>query len=270
MIKELSRLTGIDAEDLKAAFKRVHEKHTTTEYAFAIEELDVLHAKHGKLTVKQTLERYGPAIEAFRRTRQRTMRLYDGVSESLAELRNRGKTLVAMTDTFDYYAIRRLKDLGVEEYFSAICAPRDPGLPPGVSPREARRYTDPSRYETIIPHRISPEAGKRKPDPSILGNLLTTMAVPAQETILVGDSLSRDIRMGQSCGAWDVYAKYGDNVNPEYYQELLKITYWGYEDVKEHVQLDAGVIVPTFAIGAFGEIFQVIQEIESRAGADRS
>ena len=42
MLKELNHISGISERQLKQAFKRVHQKHKTTEYAFAIEELDVL------------------------------------------------------------------------------------------------------------------------------------------------------------------------------------------------------------------------------------
>jgi len=42
MVQELSRFTGIGEDELKASFKRLHQQHKTSEYTFAIQQLDVL------------------------------------------------------------------------------------------------------------------------------------------------------------------------------------------------------------------------------------
>ena len=77
MIKEISLTTSISEEELKESFKRVHEKHNTTEYAFSIEELDVLSKINAKLSTKQLLEKYNNAIHAFRSMRKKTIKLYE-------------------------------------------------------------------------------------------------------------------------------------------------------------------------------------------------
>lgn len=268
MVTTLSRLTGIPTDELKASFKRVHEKHRTTEYAFAIEELDVLGPTGSSLTVKEVFEKYGEAIEAFRRSRDRTLRLYEGVSETLAELKRSGKLLIALTDAADFYAIRRLKILHIEHYFDGICAPKDPGPPPGVKLSEARSNSDSRRYETTIPLRISLQEDVRKPDLRIIDAALLLLNSNPRSAVLVGDSLSRDIKMAQECGLWDIYAEYGAAVDPVLYEELVKITYWTAEDVSEHERLSKLGIKPTLSIARFADLPRVIRSIEERLASD--
>ena len=69
MVEELHRIAKVDVETLKRSFKRVHEKHRTTEYAFAIQELDALAEIDHGLSVEQRLAKYESAIVAFRRSR---------------------------------------------------------------------------------------------------------------------------------------------------------------------------------------------------------
>lgn len=266
MVAELSRLTRVSEETLKNSFKKVHERHRTTEYAFAIQELDVLAAETGNLSIGQVLERYGSAIEAFRRERNKTLRVYDGVRETLKQLKANRKKLVALTDATMFYAVRRLKELSLEEFFDGICAPQDHGLPPGVRPKDVRRSADPERYQSSIPTQITLEPSIRKPNPAVLLAVLHMTRAAPEETLVVGDSVSRDIRMAQECGAWDVFAKYGTDFMREYYDELLKITYWTEADVSEHELISKEKVEPTFTIDRFPDLLRVISDIE-RASA---
>src|SRR5262249_48928160 len=97
MLRELVRLTNLDEDTLRQSFKRVHQRHGTTEYSFAIEELDVLVSENAGLALSEILAKYDPAIKAFRRVRRRTLRLYEGVSATLQELGRQGKMVAAHT-----------------------------------------------------------------------------------------------------------------------------------------------------------------------------
>jgi FMN phosphatase YigB (HAD superfamily) len=262
MVRELGNATGVSEAELKFSFKRVHEKYRSSEYAFAIEELDVLKTKVGSLGTRDVFERYGASIEAFRETRRKTLRLYDGVAETLRELKAANKRLVAVTDATMYYAVRRLKDLGIEVLFDMICAPSDHGLPPGVKPEDARSSADPQRYQSRIPFQLSLKNEIRKPDTAILNAILTTTEVTPQNAIFVGDSLTKDILMAKRCGVWDVFAEYGTRVAPDFFNELLKITYWTDQDVEEDRRLREQRISPTYAIASFRELLDVIKNVE--------
>lgn len=263
MVRELSNATGISEPELKSSFKRVHERHGSSEYAFAIEELDVLKTTVSDLDTRKVFERYGTAIEAFRDTRRKTLRLYDGVTETLQYLRSTNKKLVAVTDATMYYAVRRLKDLGIELLFDMICAPADHGLPHGVKPEDARSSSDPLRYQSAIPLQLSLENSVRKPDVAILNAILATTETAAQNAIFVGDSLTKDILLAKRCGVWDVFAEYGTRVDPVLFDELLKITYWTDQDVAEDRRLRELRISPTFTMNSFRELIRVIKDVES-------
>lgn len=262
MIAELVRLTGLDESALRKSFKRVHQKHGTSEYSFAIEELDVLAESNRGLSTREILERYGPAIQAFRETRRRTLRLYDGVRETLERLREKGKKIAGHTDAMMFYALYRLRQLKVDSLFDAIVAPRDHGIPDGVAPEDVRSGGDRERYDTSVPVKDSLEPDMLKPDPVILRKILADFKVGRQEAVYVGDSLHKDIRMAQECGVHDVYAEYGRNYRPDHYRELVEITHWTDEDVARELSLNSLTVRPTFTIMRFPELLDVIKQIE--------
>jgi FMN phosphatase YigB (HAD superfamily) len=263
MIGQLSLLTGISEEDLKGSFKRLHEKYGTSEYSFAIFQLDVLQQINKSLSARQILEKYDSAIHAFRSSRKRTLRLFEGVKETLVELRSRGKQLVAHTDALMFHAIARLKRLGIEDLFSAICAPPDHGLPNGVSIEDVRYFSDESRYETSIPLRLESYPDIRKPDPRALQIVLDRLGANPRECVYIGDSVTRDVLMAQRCGVFDVLAEYGRGSSAANYTELVKITYWTGERITDEESLKSTSIVPSFVIGSFSEILDVIGRLES-------
>src|SRR5262249_9211139 len=144
-------------------FKRVHERHRTTEYSFAIQELDVLRDQTNHLSPQEILDVYGPAIKAFRATRKRLLQLYDGVLFGLTQLRDQGKQIVAVTDSLQFHALYRLRQLQLEELFDGLISPPDHGFPEGTKARDVRFYDD-EAYESSIPMRITTSPLSRKPD----------------------------------------------------------------------------------------------------------
>lgn len=264
MVKELVQLTGIDEQALRESFKRVHQKHKTAEYAFSIEELDVLSESNAGLTIPEILQKYNPAIKAFRSMRKKTLHLYDNVIETLEKLRPKGKKIVAHTDAMMFYAVYRVKELGVEKFFDGIVAPRDHGLPRGVSLGDVRFYSD-EKYETIIPFKKELEPEIMKPNPECLNEILRYFGVEGNEAVYVGDSLHKDVYMAQRCGVHDIYAEYGRQYDANYYLQLVEITYWTDEEVARELELKALSISPSFRIQRFCDLIDVIQNIESHA-----
>ncbi|HZD42555.1 MAG TPA: HAD family hydrolase, partial [Methanomicrobiales archaeon] len=58
---------------------------------------------------------------------------------------------------------------------------------------------------------VTPDrTGKRKPEPDPFLFALRHMGVTAEETILVGDSMRRDIQPARNLGMVTAYAAYGD------------------------------------------------------------
>jgi phosphoglycolate phosphatase len=216
------------------------------------------------VSTRQILEKYRTAIEAFRRVRRDTLRLYDGVKEVLEELRKNGKRIVGHTDAMTFYAIYRVKQLGIEQLFDGLVAPKDHGIPNGVRREDVRSSDDPRKYITAIPVVDELDAGMVKPDPRILRKTLTDFGVRPDEAIYVGDSLHKDVYMAQTCGVHDVFAKYGRSYNADYYRQLVEITHWTDEDVARELDLRGLNIIPSFVISSFHELLTVIRRIEQR------
>ncbi len=103
---------------------------------------------------------------------------YPGVRETLRDLKSRGLKLAVVTDALNGHAMGRLRKCGLLDYFDLIVT--------------------------------GDMTGKKKPEPDSIRLALKRLQVGAEETILVGDSLKRDIEAGRKLGMKTVYAAYGD------------------------------------------------------------
>jgi len=103
---------------------------------------------------------------------------YPHVGETLPALRERGLKLGVVADAHNGNALKRLKKAGLEEFFDAV-----------------------------ITKDMSGKA-KPSPEPFLLGMQL--LGVSANETMLIGDSIRRDIVPAKALGMLTVHAVYGD------------------------------------------------------------
>jgi phosphoglycolate phosphatase len=262
MLDELVRMTGIDEPTLKESFKRVYQRHGTTEYAFAIQELDVLAKQNAGLTHREMLAKYETAIRAFRRARRNTLRLYDGVAATLRQLRQQGRKIAAHTDAMMFYAESRLKQLEIEDLFDALVAPRDHGLPAGARAEDLRYHRTTDAYEARIAIKRALEPGMLKPNPDCLLDIVKTFGVAPGETLYVGDSLGKDVRMAQRARVHDVHAAYGGRHSADNYRKLVEITHWTEEDVAREKELQAVAVKPSFTIANFAETLAIIRQLD--------
>lgn len=267
MLAELVRLTGLSEEMLTASFKRVHQRHRTSEYAFAIEELDVLEPQVQRMTVPEILEKYRHAIDAFREMRASTLRLYPGVASTLRQLRAEGRILVAHTDAMMFYAFYRLRQLRIERLFDGLVAPRDHGLPAGVLPEWVRSHKNPDRYRPRVRYVRELDPMMVKPNPAIVRQIVEDFHVEPHEVIYVGDSPQKDVYMAQQAGVHAALAEYGRNHDPNNYRKLVEITHWTDEDVEREISLrQLRVDEIPFRIVRFAGLLSVIREIEASQG----
>ncbi len=137
MLDELRSLSGVPEAELIASFKRVHQAHGTSEYAFAIEELDVLDGPPG-----DRLQKYHSALDAFREVKRATLAPYPGVLETLEKMRASGWTVFAHTDSMLPYASARVIDLGIAPLLDGIVATRDHGVPESIRREHEIRYRE--------------------------------------------------------------------------------------------------------------------------------
>lgn len=254
MVQELQRISGVDAASLMAAFQKVHQAHGTTEYAFAIQELDVLARIEPGLTPAETLRKYDSAIHAFRSMRKKTLRLYPGVRDVLERLKARGIPVVAHSDSMISYVSRRLRQLDVDQLLAGICAPRDHGVPTTLDAGLVRRAPQHAVHSRTRHLEFTP--GLRKPDSATLTPIFEHMRFERDEVLYVGDSLSRDVLLARRAGLTEVWARYGAQHEDSLYRQLLAITYWTEAEVAEEERLrrELGSSAPAQAIDSFSEL----------------
>ncbi|MFP3909358.1 MAG: HAD family hydrolase [Archaeoglobaceae archaeon] len=124
------------------------------------------------------LEMYEECCRVYDEMKLRHIDPYPGVRETLLKLKEKGLKLTVVTDALNGHAMDRLRKCGLLEYFDVVVT--------------------------------GDMTGRKKPEPDSIELALERLQVGAEEAILVGDSLKRDIEAGRSLGMFTVYAAYGD------------------------------------------------------------
>lgn len=253
MLARLAADSGVPRERLEREFSAVHQRHGTTEYAFAIQELPSLVALHPG---EDLVTRYAAAIDAYRSARRRTLRLFPGVAEALAAIRSTGCLVVGYTESRAYYANYRIRALGLDGVLARVYSPPDHALPGGVSPSQIRRYPAEHYRLTRTVHRHTPE-GAWKPDAAVLRAILGEIGADARRAIYVGDSLVKDVAMAQAAGVVDVFARYGTVPDRSGYALLRRVTHWPPEVVDQSERVGEADLAPTHVLTAFSELLDL-------------
>jgi phosphoglycolate phosphatase-like HAD superfamily hydrolase len=255
MLERLTADSGMARETLEREFYALHQRYGTTEYAFAIQELPSLRARHPP---EDLPARYAPAIEAYRTVRRQTLRLYSGVLDTLRTIRAAGTLVVAYTESRAYYADYRVRTLGLDRVLDYLYSPPDHALPEGVTPSLIRRYP-PEHYRlhgTV--HRHTPE-GVWKPAAAVLLGILRDVGAEPGEAAYVGDSLIKDVAMAQAARVMDVFARYGDVRNRPGYALLRRVTHWSPTVLAGSERLTEADVLPTHVLtDGFAELPRLI------------
>jgi len=257
MLNELVIKSGIPQKVLESEIQTVFQKYGTSEYAFVIQELPSLKAKHPGADLEIV---YEDAIKAYRFVRKASLRLYSEVLETFQTLKKEKCLIVAFTESREFHTVSRIKKLGLDGILDYVYSPPDHAVPPEISREQARWYPDEHYKLQHTVHRFIPE-GERKPNPSILLDIIDNKDISAalDKTIYVGDSLMKDISMAQDAHVTDVYAKYGTAQDTQAYELLRRVTHWTKEDVEREKAIYANrIIQPTFVLEkSFGELLDL-------------
>lgn len=257
MLERLVADSGVPRETLERELYALHQTHGTTEYAFAIQALPSLRARHPG---EDLPARYAAAIEAYRAARRATLRLYPGVLDTLRALRAAGTRVVAYTESRAFHASYRARALGLDGVLDALYSPPDHALPEGLNPAEIRRYP-PERYafrSTV--HRHTRE-GVWKPAATVLLDLLRgDLGAEPGEAVYVGDSLVKDVAMAQAARVADVFARYGDVRGRPGYDLLRRVSHWTPAMLAGAERLAEADVRPTFVLkSGFAELLDLIE-----------
>jgi FMN phosphatase YigB (HAD superfamily) len=252
MVTELTSLLEIPEETILNEFKVIHQRYGNSEQPFAVLELPSLQRRFPDLSRDELLKKVDPALHRFNSMRKRTLALYPGAAEALAELKQAGVKIVGHTEAILANSYWRLRALGVESYFSRLYT---------LEGREAihispdTRWVDPPEgFVTVVPR------DERKPNPRLLADICRREGVESTSTYYLGDSLVRDVAMAKQAGVTAIWARYGTRYDAACWVDLVKITHWTDEDVIREKDLKAkyGGVVPDYVIDSFAELKSIV------------
>jgi len=258
MLEHLIADSGVPRATLEAEFFAIHQRHGTTEYAFAIQELPSLRARHAP-DAEDLPGRYAAAIDAYRVMRRRTLALYPGVRETLRAVRAAGALVIAYTESRAYYADYRVRTLELDGALDYLYSLPDHALPEGVTASQIRRYP-PEHYRlrsTVARHT---REGTWKPDASVLRDILSDVGAEPAAAVYVGDSLIKDVTMAQAAGVLDVFARYGDVRSRPGYDLLRRVTHWSPAMLARSEGIREADVRPTHVLGdGFAELLDHVE-----------
>jgi phosphoglycolate phosphatase len=248
MVASLAATTGLPRVRLVQALKAVYSKYESNEYPFAIQESGIFEPYAADFDSFNALV-LRPAREAFRAAREKYLRPYPGVRETLDALRERGLKVVGLTDAPRNAAELRLKHLRLDGHFDALYTMPGYPLPEHVDP-EIRRKEEAGLYRSRTPVVELPHEAE-KPSPAGLARILSDFGLSGAEVVYVGDNVKKDMPVAEACGAVGVWAEYGTYVSGEYRERLAIIS--AKSVTRRHVADETAVRWP-LAISSFTQV----------------
>lgn len=216
----------VPREQLLDELRHVHQTHRNSEHPFALLETPTVATRFPNASRRSRYEALRGVFDVFSATRRATLQLYPGVAETINALRDRSTPtpLVAHTEATVPNALVRLRMLGIEPFFDRIFAVEPSGEGHPLTERNDLHLSS-SPGVRYLRH------DERKPDPRVLLDICSSMNVPPERTLYIGDSISRDIGMARAAGAWTAWARYGTRFDAADWAFLVRITHWTADDV---------------------------------------
>jgi phosphoglycolate phosphatase len=253
MVDSLVASTGLPRVRIVQSLKEVYTRYESNEYPFAIQESDIFKPyekdfdSFNKLVVD-------PARRAFKAARERWLRPYPGVPETLEWIRSHGLALVALSDAPRNAAELRAKWLRLDGHFDALYTLPGYALPKNVDP-EIRRREEAGHYRSRTPVRELPREAE-KPSPQGMERILADFGLEGPEVIYVGDNVAKDMPIARACGALGVWAEYGTYVSAEYRERLAVMS--AQSVTRRHVAEEGQARWP-LAISSFTQVREIVE-----------
>jgi putative hydrolase of the HAD superfamily len=125
-----------------------------------------------------TPQKYTRCCEIYEREKLQNLELYPGVKDTLNKLKKQSLRLAVITDADSFHALARLARVELLDSFETLVA--------------------------------ADMTGTKKPDPAHFLFALQALGARPEESLLVGDSIRRDIVPARKLGLKTAYASYGD------------------------------------------------------------
>ncbi|MCZ2405061.1 HAD family hydrolase [Paenarthrobacter sp. Z7-10] len=265
LLEGLVRELGVGREQLEGEIRTVHQLRGTSEYSWLLYELpsvaDFCGDKDPFVIFREVLHKQNSA-------RLHETRLYEGVLETLRAVKSAGVPIVAYTEAQSYWTKWRITKLGLDGIIDALYSSSDHDAPKDISPAEKR--FDPAADMSLkrTDHRHV-HGGIIKPSPVILQDILSQFDVPLDQVLYIGDSLMKDVAMGQAVGVMDAHAEYGVAIEKPAYDQLRRVSHWTQKDI-ESERLAAVETTPKPTYVMTKGFYEILQQFNFRAQSGRS
>lgn len=254
MVRVAAVLMHTSEAELLDEIREENQKNRTSERPFSLLSTRSVMRAFGSESGAAARSALDPAFRAFNAERKRRMRLFDGVYESLKQVRSSGVPIVIYTEAEVASALFRIEKLGLWPEVDAIYASV------GGWAQHPDRFRQ-QHYEGMLNSGkvVLLAEGHRKPSPETLASICRAYGVRPAETVYVGDSLTKDVGMAIQAGVIAVWARYGNVAEGDAWRKLVRISHWTQEDVQreESLRADFGKIKPEFEIGQFSELLDL-------------
>ena len=243
-------ILGCSEDDLLDSMRRVHQRHHDTEHPFALLETDIVSSRFHGMTEREKHEVLDPAFHEFNITRKNTLKLYDGVSDTLETLKASDVLIIAHTESRVFSAVDRLCRLGIADHFDRIyCREKNPTKHPLGPNAPVVQHLD--KVFELSKH-------QQKPDATVLSEICSEIGCDADDVAYVGDSIVRDVAMAKSCGVLAIWARYGTAHDDGMYEQLVRVSHWTSEDVTREKALKIAfqTVSPDIVIDAFPDLLK--------------
>lgn len=222
MVEAVCRATGFPRLRVIQSLKAVYTKYESNEYPYALQESSLYEAfpefgSFDKLVIE-------PARAAFAQARRKYLAPYPGVVETLKALEARRIPVVALTDAPRNPAEYRVKAMQLDTLLSGLYTLPGfdfPATPKGETLIASSILKKEERGEYRAACKVVElERDWEKPDLRGLQRILREYGVRPEQTLVVGDSLHKDVAIARAMGAIDCWAEYGTYASREYRERL--------------------------------------------------
>lgn len=255
MLRKLEGDSGVPRAELEHEIQVVHRLRGTAEYSYLLNELPSLLDIAGD---REPMELFDAALHVLNSTRLRATSLYVGVESTLRAIWARDVPIVAYSESLAYWTEWRIRKTGLDGLIDVLYTSPDHDFPAGVSASDIRTLPDEEYGLKRTEHRRVP-VGIRKPDPSIVKQIVSDYAVDVADVAYVGDSLMKDIAMAQDVGVLDVHAAYGVAQDRHGYELLRRVSHWSDADIEHERRIATRTeVYPSYQLqSGFSELLQL-------------
>lgn len=222
MVHALAKKISIPEDELIPQFKKVFANHGSLEYGFVVQELSCVQER----SQSDILDLIKIAKGAYSRVRQKNLEPYPNVKETLSWINQQGIIIVGVSNAPYFHALRRLRQLKIEKYFTGLVAWE--GVPFSIDKysKEIIEKELSGEYKTKIKKLWKLPKNKLKPNTDGYLIVMNEFAVKNRDCYILGDSISKDVQPAEQIGAKGIWARYGEAVIQKNLETVLSISNW--------------------------------------------